>query len=98
MVPKKARAVELNDFHPISLPGSPYKILAKVLANWLKAVVPSLISPNQSAFLEGRHILDSVVVAHESLHSKFILGEAKLYVNWIFEKHMTGWIGLSLSL
>lgn len=47
-----------------------------MLVNRLKVVLPYLVSPNQSVFLEGRQIVDFVVVAHESLHSKFISEEA----------------------
>lgn len=72
LVLNKSEASALNDFRLISLLGSPYKILAKVLANWLKVVLPSLILSNQNAFLQGRQIVDSVVVAHESLHSKLL--------------------------
>lgn len=34
----------LNDFRPISLVGSMYKMLAKVLANRLRAVIGNVIS------------------------------------------------------
>ena len=36
MIPKKGRVEDLKDIRPISLVGSLYKILAKVLANRLK--------------------------------------------------------------
>ena len=35
LIPKKADAVEVKDFHPISLVGGIYKIISKVLANRL---------------------------------------------------------------
>jgi len=55
----------LNDFRPISLVGSLYKILAKVLANRLRSVIGSIISDSQSAFIRGRQILDGILVANE---------------------------------
>jgi hypothetical protein len=68
LIPKKLGQLEARDFRPISLIGSVYKILAKVLANRLQRIVflisrlqPSvgnLISNSQNAFLGGRQILD----------------------------------------
>jgi hypothetical protein len=55
----------LNDFRPISLVGSMYKILAKVLANRLRQVVGSVVSEVQSAFVKERQILDGILVANE---------------------------------
>ena len=46
---KKGGVGELKDFRPISLVSSPYKLLAKVLANQLKKVVSCF----QNAFVEG---------------------------------------------
>lgn len=42
-----------------------YKILSKVLTNRMKRVLPNIISNCQSAFLEGRQILDGVLVVNE---------------------------------
>ena len=44
LIPKKGDAEDLMDFRPISLLGSLYKILAKVLANRLKKVVGKVLS------------------------------------------------------
>ena len=44
LIPKKNGASNIQDFRPISLVGSVYKILAKVLANRLKEVLNQLIS------------------------------------------------------
>ena len=49
--------------------GGLYKWLAKVLANRLKMVVGKLISKAQNVFVEGRQILDAVLVANEVLDS-----------------------------
>ncbi|RVW85403.1 Polyadenylate-binding protein RBP47B' [Vitis vinifera] len=53
LIPKKGCTDDLKDFRPISLVGSLYKILAKVLANRLKRVVGNVISNSQHAFVEG---------------------------------------------
>ena len=54
LIPKKAGAEDLGDFRPISLLGSLYKWLAKVLANRLKRVVGKVVSKAQGAFVEGK--------------------------------------------
>ncbi|KAJ9685117.1 hypothetical protein PVL29_017229 [Vitis rotundifolia] len=67
LIPKKVRAKDLRDFRPISLVGSLYKWLAKVLANRLKKVVGKVMSKAQGAFVEGRQILDAVLIANEAI-------------------------------
>ena len=58
-----------NDLFSIGLTNVLYKIIAKILANRFKRVLPDTISPNQCAFLEGRLIGDNIVVAKEVYHS-----------------------------
>ena len=70
LIPKKQNASNIRDFRPISLIGSVYKLLAKVLANRLKGVLDSLISESQNAFVGGRKIWDSVLIANECLDSR----------------------------
>lgn len=70
LIPKKDGALSIKDFWPINLIGSLYKILAKVLANSLRKVLPKIISDIQGAFVDGSQILDSVLVAHERTDSR----------------------------
>lgn len=65
LIPKVANPTGLSDYRPISLIGCIYKILAKVLAERLKKVLPLLISEVQSAFVGGRNIQDGVLIANE---------------------------------
>jgi hypothetical protein len=65
LIPKVDSPQRLNDFRPISLVGSLYKILAKVLANRLRLVVGSVISESQTAFVKDRQILDGILIANE---------------------------------
>ncbi|CAJ2670980.1 unnamed protein product [Trifolium pratense] len=67
LIPKIDSPQRLNDFRPISLVGSLYKILAKVLANRLRLVIGSVISESQSAFVENRQILDGILIANEAV-------------------------------
>jgi len=106
LVPKKANPSELNEFRLISLVGCIYKILSKVLANRLRKVLPSVIDVNQSAFLEGRGLLDSVLVANETvdflkkekksgLMVKVDFEKAYDSVNWKFLFYMIGRLGFN---
>ena len=69
LIPKVEGAERIGDFRPISLSNSIYLIIAKVLANRLRTVLPALISPFQSAFMPGRQMTDSIVLAEEIIAS-----------------------------
>ena len=70
LIPKKCNAVNIKDFRLISLVGSVYKLLSKVLANRLKVVLDDIISETQNSFVGRRQILDSVLIANECLDSR----------------------------
>nr|GEX38647.1 RNA-directed DNA polymerase, eukaryota, reverse transcriptase zinc-binding domain protein [Tanacetum cinerariifolium] len=67
LIPKTQNAKSVKDFFPISLIGSLYKIIAKILANRLSSVIPDLISDVQSAFISNRQILDGPFIPNELL-------------------------------
>ena len=51
LVPKKTGDLGIKDYRPISLLGSPYKILTKVLAGRMQKILPKIISIEQGAFV-----------------------------------------------
>nr|KAJ0203637.1 hypothetical protein LSAT_V11C500259620 [Lactuca sativa] len=50
---------------PISLTGSLYKIIAKLLAIRLKRVIGNIIDEVQSAYMEGRNILEGPLIVND---------------------------------
>jgi hypothetical protein len=69
LIPKVSGPTRLIDYMPISLFNVLYKLIAKVLANQLKVVLPHIIYPEQSAFILGWLITDNILKAFETLHT-----------------------------
>ena len=76
-----------------------YKIIYKVIANNLKPIFLSLISSEQSGFVEGRQISNGIILIHEILHSiklnkmpsmlvKLDIAKAYDKLNWQFIRRM----------
>ncbi|GJV77012.1 RNA-directed DNA polymerase, eukaryota [Tanacetum coccineum] len=67
LIPKVPDAKYVTDYRPISLIGSVYKVVTKILANRLATVVSDLVSDTQSAFVANRQILDGPFILNEVL-------------------------------
>eukprot|EP00253_Pinus_taeda_P012046 PITA_12046 len=69
LIPKVEEAKTPDKFRPISLCNVIYKIISKVIANRLKSIHPGIISEEQLGYVEGRQILDNILLAQEMIHS-----------------------------
>lgn len=58
----------VHQYWPISLSNVYYKVIAKILANRLKRILPKIISPHQTAFIPGRIIQENTLLAQEVFH------------------------------
>nr|GFA16925.1 RNA-directed DNA polymerase, eukaryota [Tanacetum cinerariifolium] len=63
---------------PISLIGSLYKVVTKILANRLATVISGLVSDMQFAFVSNRQILDGPFILNEILAWSYSFGEEDL--------------------
>ena len=95
LIPKMNEAISFSNFIPISLCNFLYKIMANVMANRLRPILPLIINPNQGDFVTGHQILDGIILAHELTHSshmarrdgmllKLDINKAYDYVDWDF--------------
>eukprot|EP00253_Pinus_taeda_P015299 PITA_15299 len=69
LIPKADNSEDAKGFRPIALCNVIYKIISSLMAKRLKPLLEKLISPEQTGFVEGRQILDGLVVTQEVIHS-----------------------------
>ena len=98
LMPKTNNPQRMTDFRPISLSNVVYKLISKTISKRLKAILPHIITKNQSAFTADRLITDKVLVAYEIMHflkkkrgwndsfmaAKLDMSKAFDRVEWIF--------------
>ncbi|GJY85526.1 RNA-directed DNA polymerase, eukaryota, reverse transcriptase zinc-binding domain protein [Tanacetum coccineum] len=65
LIPKTPNANMVKDYRPISLTGSIYKIIAKILVNCLVVVLGDLVNEIQYAFMADKKILDGPFILNE---------------------------------
>jgi hypothetical protein len=63
-----------------------YKIIAKLLAPWLKVLLLQLVSPQQTGFIPGCHILENVSLAWVTHDWVKATRNSALFLSLDFEK------------
>ena len=66
--------------------GTIYKVISKVLVGRINKVLNFVVDESQSAFLKGRGILDSVLMANEVIEDLRRRGRSGLCLKVDFEK------------
>ena len=67
LLPKSEDRSRVQNFRPISLLNTLYKIVAKVYANRMKPLLHNWILPSQTGFVPNRCILDNIFLAFEAI-------------------------------
>lgn len=92
LVLKKSQTNKISDFRPIILIASLYKIIAKVLSRCIRGVLLEIIHTFEGAFVEGRQILDAVLIANEVVDEKRRSKEERFSSKLILKRPMLIWI------
>ena len=80
LIPKKEGVDRFDQFRPIALCNVVYKIITKLIVERLKPFLGPLISGEQGGFVDGRLILDGVVIASEVVHSMANSKEKAMFI------------------
>lgn len=100
LVPKSDNASTVSNFRPIACCNITYKVISKIISARLALVLSSIIDLAQSAFVEGRSMIENICLAQELFRKyhrkstsprciiKVDLRKAFDSINWSFLKSM----------
>lgn len=77
---------KLTNWRPITLLNVAYKVYAKALQIRVQPILMDIISPDQSAFLPTRFILDNIFLTHETMDWASHSNQALIFLNLDFSK------------
>ena len=68
VIPKKDKELtNLNNWRPLSLLNTDYKIATKTIANRIKDVLPTIIQDSQTGFMKNRYIGENIRLIYDTI-------------------------------
>jgi hypothetical protein len=68
LLPKKENAIQIQQYRPICFLNVSFEVFTKVGTNRISNIAENIIQPTQTTVMTGRHILEGVVILHETIH------------------------------
>ncbi|VFQ79921.1 unnamed protein product [Cuscuta campestris] len=65
LIPKVKENPGVKDFRHIACSNVTYKVITKILSNRMSHILPGIIDSAQAAFVEGRNIMDNVLLTQQ---------------------------------
>lgn len=69
LIPKVPRLENINQYRPINLRNTIYKIITKIIVHRMRHLLPNLINPTQSSFIPGHRAVINAIFVQELIHS-----------------------------
>ena len=87
LAPKTKDPSSLSNYHPFSLISCIYKIISKMLATRIKAIIGKVVGKVQSTYVEGRNILYGPLIVNDICSWLRALKRGFFYSRWTLTKH-----------
>ncbi|KAL3679416.1 hypothetical protein R1sor_022372 [Riccia sorocarpa] len=86
LVPKADELFLLKNWRPITLLTTTYKIIAKIFAWRLKAMLPDIVDQQQTGFIAGRSIVENILSLRMAQEWVPVTGQEIMFVKLDFQK------------
>ena len=68
LIPKVPGPRVMGDYRPIALDNFQFKVITKILRDWLAIITVRIISIEQRGFIRDRKISECVILAYEAIN------------------------------